>query len=177
MEADATPPAGDWQPPALPLDPDRPAIDDPFEEETVYRQQRAARRLRFRPGVLLAIATGGALGAPARYGIGVALPTTSAGFPWATFVTNISGSLLLGLLLVLLADRFPPSRYARPFLATGFLGAYTTFSTFAVETDLLFQHNHPDVATAYAVGSVAAGLAAAWVGIVLGRLLAGLGRT
>lgn len=153
-----------------------PAEDDPFERKTAYRQRRAVRQARFRPGVVLAIATGGAIGAPARYGLDVALPTVSDGFPWATFVTNISGSLLLGFVLVLLADRFPPNRYARPFLATGLLGAYTTFSTFAVEADLLFQHSHPDLATAYAVSSVAAGLAAAWVGIALGRLLAGLGR-
>lgn len=159
----------------LPLDPDRPPRDDP--REAASRHRRASRRARFRPSVLAAVAAGGALGAPARYGVGLALPTPVNTFPWATFVTNVSGCLLLGLVLVLLADRFPPNRYARPFVATGFLGAYTTFSTFALETDLLFQHNHPDLAVAYALGSAVAGLSAAWAGISMGRLLAGLGRT
>jgi fluoride exporter len=93
------------------------------------------------------------------------------GFPWATFWTNISGSLLLGFFLVLVIERFPPTRYLRPFFATGFLGAYTTFSTFAVETDLLIRARQVGTASLYAVGSLAAGLGAAWAGILLARLL------
>ncbi len=132
---------------------------------------------RRRLDILAAIALGGAIGAVARYGLMLALPTRVGRFPWGTFTINVSGSLVLGLLLVLLAERFPPSRYARPFIGTGVIGAYTTFSTYAVETDLLVRNGHPGVAAGYALGSLAAGLIAAWAGVVAGRALAGLGRT
>ena len=90
-------------------------------------------------------------------------------FPWATFWTNISGSFVLGFVLVLMIEHFPPSRYLRPFFATGFLGAFTTFSTLAVETDLLVKDGHPSLGVAYAVVSLAAGLTAAWAGIRTAR--------
>ena len=138
----------------------------------VWRRQRPPAETRpawQRPDVLLAVAAGGFLGAPARYGVGVLLPTKKDGFPWSTFVVNVSGALLLGVLLVLLLDRFPPDRYARAFLGTGFLGAYTTFSTYMVETLLLAKDGNPAQATAYLLGSLAVGLLAAWLGIVIGR--------
>jgi CrcB protein len=73
-------------------------------------------------------------------------------------------------LVTLVLERFPPTRYARPFLATGFLGAYTTYSTFAVETDLLVKDGHAGAAAAYVVASLAAGFAAVWLGIAVARL-------
>src|SRR5207344_1211912 len=79
--------------------------------------------------VLAVIAVGGMLGATARFKVAEALPTVPGRFPWATFWTNMSGSFLLGFLLIVLLERFPPTRYVRPFLATGILGAYTTMST------------------------------------------------
>jgi CrcB protein len=69
------------------------------------------------------------------------------------------------LILALVLERYPPTRYLRPFIATGFLGAYTTFSTFAVETDLLIKNGHTAVALEYAATSLAAGVAAVWAGI------------
>jgi fluoride exporter len=132
---------------------------------------------RRRLDILAAIALGGAIGGVARYALALALPAGPGRFPWGTFVTNVSGSLVLGVLLVLLAERYPPNRYARPFLGTGVLGAYTTFSTYAVETDLLVRDGHPAVAAGYVLGSLAAGLIAAWVGVVAGRWLSGLERT
>lgn len=119
--------------------------------------------------MLAAIALGGALGAPARYGVAQLIPVPSGRFPWATFWTNVSGSFALGLVLALLLERFPPSRYLRPFVATGFLGAYTTYSTFAVETVLLVRHGHPSLAAAYAGASLVAGFVAAWAGLLAGR--------
>jgi CrcB protein len=82
----------------------------------------------------------------------------------------------VGVLAVVLAERFPPSRYARPFFGSGILGEYTTFSTYSVETVLLLKNNLVDRAVAYALGIVVAGLVAAWLGIVVGRLLAQIGR-
>ncbi len=121
--------------------------------------------------MLAAIALGGALGAPARYGVAQVIHVTTDTFPWATFWTNVSGSLALGLLLALILERFPPSRYVRPFAATGFLGAYTTYSTFAVETDLLIKHGHAGIGLAYAAASLVAGFAAVWTGIWMARVV------
>jgi len=72
---------------------------------------------------------------------------------------------------VLAVRRFPESRWMRPFLATGVLGAYTTFSTLVVETDLLAAHGYDSTAALYAASSLVAGLAAAWTGLMLGRIL------
>ena len=119
--------------------------------------------------MLAAIALGGALGAAARYGVAQAVHAAPAGFPWATFWTNISGSFALGLILAVLLERFPPSRYLRPFAATGFLGAYTTYSTFAVETVLLAKDGHAPLAVAYAAASLVAGFVAVAAGIVSAR--------
>jgi CrcB protein len=119
--------------------------------------------------VLAAVAVGGALGAPARYGLAQAVHAGAGTFPWATFWTNLSGSFVLGVVVVVVARRFPSDRYLRPFLATGFLGAYTTYSTFAVETVVLARDGHVALACAYAAASLAAGLAAAAAGIALGR--------
>ena len=124
---------------------------------------------RAEPSVLAAIALGGALGAPARYGIAQLITGAPDAFPWATFWTNITGSFALGLILALVLERFPPTRYLRPFIATGFLGAYTTYSTFAVETDLLIKNGHAAIALAYAAASLVAGFAAVWAGIWAAR--------
>src|SRR5689334_15229737 len=69
--------------------------------------------------VRAAVAVGGALGAPARYGISLAVHITPGTFPWGTFWTNMSGSFAIGLVLAFLLERFPPTRYLRPFAATG----------------------------------------------------------
>jgi CrcB protein len=117
------------------------------------------------------VALGALPGGAARYAIAQASAVARGHFPWATFGVNVSGSFALGLLLALLVDRYPPSRYARAFAGSGFLGAYTTFSTFAVESDLLVKDGHAAVALAYVVASLAAGLAAAGAGMVAGRRL------
>jgi CrcB protein len=92
------------------------------------------------------------------------------GFPWATFWTNLTGSFALGVVLALILERFPPSLYLRPLVATGFLGAYTTYSTFAVESDLLVKDGHALVAMGYAVVSLVAGFVAVWSGLAAARL-------
>jgi CrcB protein len=141
-----------------------PDHDLPVDPDRDERQASGGRR-RSEASVVVAIAAGGALGAPARYGLAQLIPVAPDGFPWATFWTNVSGSFALGLVMVLILERFPPSRYARPFVAVGFLGAYTTYSTFAVETDLLVKDGHPLTALTYALGTVVAGCLAVFGGM------------
>jgi CrcB protein len=131
----------------------------------------ARRRARPRPGVVAAIAIGGALGAPARYEVSQWIRVGKDGFPWATLVTNLAGAFALGLFLTIVAARFAEARYARPFFAIGFLGAFTTFSTMAVETVTLTKDGHAALGVGYLLVSIAAGLVVTYLGIVLARRL------
>jgi fluoride exporter len=151
----------------VPIDPDL-APSDPAEPSATHRPAHLSRR-RARPGVLAAIAAGGALGAPARFEVTRLVHVPSGGFPWGTFLVNISGSLVLGFVLVVIVEHLPPSQFLRPFVAVGFLGTYTTYSTFMVEADLLVKDGHAATAVAYLVLSALAGFAAVWVGILGGR--------
>ena len=126
---------------------------------------------RAAPGVLAAVAVGGMIGASARYGLARAIPARPGGVPWATLGANLAGSFLLGLVLVVVLERFPPTRHLRPFLATGVLGAFTTMSTFQVEIALLIRDGHATTGLAYGLGSLAAGLGLAYAGVVAGRLV------
>jgi CrcB protein len=120
--------------------------------------------------VVLALGIGGVIGALARYLVARALPVQTGAFPWSTFVINVSGSLALGFLVVLLLERFPRDRFARLFLGTGILGAYTTFSTLEVDAALLFRAHDILVGVLYVVTSLAAGLAAVWLGTFVARV-------
>lgn len=122
--------------------------------------------------VLGVVAVGGALGALARYGLSVALPHPSGRFPWATFATNVSGCLLIGILMVSLTEiSGRPHRLVRPFLGVGLLGGYTTFSTYVLETQQLVVAGVPRVAALYLFGTLAAALTAVQVGIVATRVV------
>jgi CrcB protein len=91
---------------------------------------------------LAAIFTGGAAGAALRVGLGTAFPTASDSWPWVTFTINILGAFLLGYFLTRLQERLPLSTYRRPFLGTGFCGAFTTFSTMQVELVKMLEHGY-----------------------------------
>jgi CrcB protein len=92
-------------------------------------------------------------------------------FPWGTFVVNVSGCLVLGFIFTLLTERLLPHPDIRTALTIGFVGAYTTFSTFAFETLRLGEEGAVGLALANVVASVAAGIAAMWFGTVIGRTL------
>jgi CrcB protein len=109
------------------------------------------------PRTLGLVALGGALGTLARYWVGVVTHARPGSFPWPTFLINVTGSLALGFVVA----RLGHVRWARPLLGIGFLGGFTTFSTFAVETDLLVADGHVVVAVLYVATSVAGGVAAA----------------
>lgn len=121
----------------------------------------------------LAIALGGAVGALSRYGL-INLITSLAGnrLPWGTLLVNISGSLLIGVLYVLISEKMLLSGEARALLIVGFLGAFTTFSTFSLDTMLLIQQGWLLQAAGYILASVMICMLATWVGMVLARLLA-----
>jgi CrcB protein len=118
---------------------------------------------------IVAIMAGGAVGTLARAGLAEAVPQRDGTWPWATFVVNLVGALLLGWLLTRLAERTAPSRYWRPLLGTGFCGALTTFSTFQVETYELARDGHTALAVAYPLVSIAAGMALAVAGVMAAR--------
>jgi CrcB protein len=152
-----------------PIDPD--AAVDLHDEQDVFRPRRPARRRRRQFDVLAAIALGGGLGSVARYLVATALPVHPGRFPWATFLINLSGSFVLGVLMVFVLEIWPPRRYVRPFVGIGILGGFTTFSTFAVEIRGLAAHGSWALADAYALNSLVGGVAAVWCGITLARLI------
>ena len=151
----------------LPIDPDL-APDDPSTPASTHRPATPVLHRRD-PRILGSIALGGFAGTVARYGVARAFPTAVGGFPWATFVINTSGAFLLGLLLTLILERWRVSRYLRPVTCVGLLGAWTTMSTLAFEADVLAKDGHADVAAAYLVATLVAGLAATSFGIAIGR--------
>ena len=130
----------------------------------------AGRRPRpWRARTLVLIALGGAVGATARDQLEQAFPAASGGWPWATFWINVSGAFVLGLLLEMLAVLGPDEGWRRRMrlgVGTGLLGGYTTYSSFAVETVLLGRDRDLVVALGYAVASLVAGFAAAYVATV-----------
>jgi CrcB protein len=112
----------------------------------------------------LLAALGGALGALARWGVAELLPPSPTGWPWATLLVNLTGCLLLGALVAVLAVRSPEASWPRPFLAVGVLGGYTTYSAFAVEVVRLTEAGSLAFAGSYVLVSVVGGVAAVAAG-------------
>ena len=119
--------------------------------------------------VYLLAALGGALGALARWGVATALPHSPGGWPWATLLVNLTGCLLLGGLVTGLTARSPEPPWARPLLAVGVLGGYTTYSAFAVETVGLVEAGAPWLAAGYVLVSVLGGVLAVAAGALAVR--------
>lgn len=111
----------------------------------------------------LLVALGAAVGAPLRYLIDRAVQSRhTSGFPWGTLTVNVTGSMLLGFLIGL-----PANHGLTALLGTGFCGALTTYSTFSYETLKLARNGSGVLAAANAIGSVLAGLGAAYVGLLI----------
>lgn len=120
----------------------------------------------------LAVAIGGALGALSRYIVDRFIEAREFGvFPWSTFTINVSGCLLVGVVIAALVDRHHAPAWLRLGLVMGVLGGYTTFSTFSQETLDLFEEGRIATATTYAMGSLAIGTIAVLIGSRIGRLL------
>jgi fluoride exporter len=122
-----------------------------------------------------AVAVGAALGGVARYYLASALQQRlGATFPWGTLVVNVSGSLLLGVLIRYALATPTVSVEMRALLTTGFCGGYTTFSTYSYETATLLEDGQYGRAGAYALGSVVVALGATFAGFMLARELIAL---
>ncbi|MGI5212647.1 fluoride efflux transporter CrcB [Plantactinospora sp. CA-290183] len=111
------------------------------------------------------VALGGALGSGARYGLLLLWPHKPDGLPWATLVTNLAGCALIGVLMQVTGTRLAPHRLLRPFLGTGVLGGFTTFSTYAVDFRALLDAGRATLATGYLLGTLAGALAAVRLGM------------
>ena len=122
--------------------------------------------------VPLAVALAGALGALARYGLdGLIARRAPGAFPWGTFAINVSGSLVLGLLFTVFTERLAVDAWIRSGITIGFLGAYTTFSTWMLESHRLAEEGEDGMAVANLALSLGVGLGAVALGRQLGRLL------
>jgi fluoride exporter len=120
----------------------------------------------------LAIALGGILGANARYLVSLLVAERlGTGFPYGTMLINVTGSLVIGFFLTLVTERLEVSPLWRLFFATGFLGAYTTFSSYTFETATLLREGAYGAALLYLVGSVVGGLVGVLAGIAAAERL------
>lgn len=116
---------------------------------------------------VLQVAFGGAIGAAARYGMGVALFRPSAGFPVGVLAVNVAGSFLMGLIVVYLGQKM--LSHFNPFLMTGVLGGFTTFSAFSLEAYTLFELGAVGHAATYVALSVILSITALVAGIFIMR--------
>ncbi|MEH3132768.1 MAG: CrcB family protein [Mycolicibacterium neoaurum] len=127
--------------------------------------------LHVRPSAIAAVALGGLLGAPARYGLEVAFPQVAGQWPVTTFAINVMGAFLLGVLLEGLSRLGPDTGWRQRLrlgVGTGVLGSFTTYSTLAVDTDELLRRSEWWAAGSYAVGTVLVGGLATVIGIAVG---------
>ena len=121
----------------------------------------------------LLVGIGGALGAMARYGFGTLVGNVASGFPTATFLINILGSIAMGLLVGVLARTTPQfQNEIRLFVAVGIFGGFTTFSSFSLDTVVLMERGDYLLAGAYIVGSVLLSIAGLMVGLWAVRVTA-----
>ncbi|MDQ1288816.1 MAG: fluoride exporter [Actinomycetota bacterium] len=114
--------------------------------------------------VIAAISAGGACGALARYGLASAWPHPATGFPWSTFVINVSGCALIGVLMVIVTEVVVGRRLLRPFLGVGVLGGYTTFSTYVLDVHKAATAGVSGVALVYLAVTLIGAMLAVWAG-------------
>ena len=118
---------------------------------------------------LLAIFTGGCIGALARAALGEWLPHAPGTWSWPTFAANVAGTALLGWAVTRLQERMPPTAYRRPLIGTGFCGALTTFSTLQLELFDLTDAGRAALALGYAAASLGTGLGVVWLATGIAR--------
>lgn len=143
---------------------------DPDVDLHIPAQRGELERAPWR--VLGAIALGGALGALARYGLMTLLPARPGGFVWATFLINVTGCLLIGVLMTAIAALPALPALTRPLLGVGVLGGFTTFSAYVVDVHRVGEAGAPGTALLVLAATPLAALPAVWLGTaVAGALL------
>jgi CrcB protein len=150
--------------------------DPEIAEDVIAGREPGTAVLRGQGAAVAAVSLGGALGALARWGIGLAWPAPHGGFPTSTLVINVVGCLLMGVLVVHVAEVREAHPLVRPFLGVGVLGGFTTFSTFAVDTQGLLAGGHLGVALGYLAATVLGSVGASALGLTLARATASGGR-
>jgi len=120
---------------------------------------------------VFAVGVGGGLGALARYYIAGWIQPAGVAFNWGIFIVNITGGLVMGLIVEASALKLNLSPELRAFLTTGILGGYTTFSTFSLDSALLLQKGQYGLAAFYVIGSVALSILALFAGLWIIRAL------
>jgi fluoride exporter len=141
------------------------AAVEPIDSDIDLRQAGRGRgrgRGRNDATVLAAISVGGAAGAAGRYLIGVTWPAPAGAFPVSTLVINLLGCALIGVLMVLITEVWSRQRLLRPFLGTGVLGGFTTFSTYTVDIQRLVAGAHASSALFYLALTPIGALLAVW---------------
>jgi fluoride exporter len=139
------------------------AAREPVDSDIDLHQAGQGRRGRDDATVLAVIAAGGATGAAARYLIGATWPTPAGAFPVSTWAINVLGCALIGVLMVLVTEVWSRARLLRPFLGTGVLGGFTTFSTYTVDVQRLVAGAHADTALLYLALTPLGALLVVWV--------------
>ena len=144
--------------------------DDPeIADDVVAGREPGVAVLRGQGATVAAVSLGGALGALARWGIGLGWPTPHGGFPTAILVINVVGCLLMGVLVVHVVEVRDAHPLVRPFLGVGVLGGFTTFSTFAVDSQQLLLEGRVGAALGYLAATVLGSVGAAALGLGLAR--------
>lgn len=121
---------------------------------------------------ILLAAVGGAIGSVLRYLVGVfTVRWFGPSFPWGTLAVNVVGSFIIGLTVEMIARRFNASMELRVFIVTGIIGGFTTWSSFSLDTMVLFERGAIAAAAAYVIGSLVVSFAAVFAGLALGRAM------
>lgn len=150
-----------------PVDSDLAGTAEGDTDAGTLGEARTHRPVHLHPGFVMVVITGGVFGAVARYGLSSALPSPG-GWPLPTLIINLAGALVLGALLEALVRRGPDAggrRIIRLLAGTGFIGAFTTYSTFALETNTLLRAERPTDAVVYVAATLLGGAVATVAGI------------
>ncbi|WP_151483796.1 fluoride efflux transporter CrcB [Streptomyces albicerus] len=145
-------------------------LNEPVDPDVDLHIPAQRKALRHGQGPVVAVvALGGAVGASARYGASLLWPTTAGTFPWTTLLVNTIGCAIIGAFMVVITDVWAAHRLVRPFLGTGVLGGFTTFSTYAVDIQHLVDDGDARTGLAYLALTLLAALAAVWTAANLTR--------
>ena len=122
--------------------------------------------------MFLFVALGGAVGASARYAVGMLMLQFGGGqFPWGTFAVNVAGSFILGILAACLAYSWSPSPELRAFLVISVLGGFTTFSAFSLDVLMLVERQRFDLSAMYMFGTLVLSISGLFAGLRLTRVI------